>query len=107
VRISHGAEVLNTTSGTVITAWALETLQEAKGVGLPQETEVYRLSLMANPGNSGGPLFATKDQHVVGMIVETEPNIGGWPAIAVPAGYLTHLLQDHNIPLKTASTGKK
>jgi S1-C subfamily serine protease len=90
------AEALTTTTGTVATAWGTENLLIARAHQRPEKVDVYRLNLTANPGNSGGPTFASSNGAVVGMVVELfgpTRNI----AILVPSHYIAEFLTGDNI----------
>lgn len=103
------AEELTTTVGHVASAWEEENLVTAQKNGLKDVTEVYTLDLNINPGNSGGPAFNSKDQTVIGMIVETKnrPGWGGSISVAVRSRYLIDLLQQEGIPFHTSVPQKK
>jgi S1-C subfamily serine protease len=90
------AEALTTTSGSIATVWGHENLQTAKKHGSADETDVYRLDLKVNPGNSGGPVFEIRNGSVIGMIVEYQ-GLPGDIAIVVPSHYITELLQKNHI----------
>ena len=91
-----GAEALTTTIGHVATSWGKENLHAARESGISEESDVYRLDLRANFGNSGGPVFRNSDQSVIGITVEVTPGIGG-TAVVVPSRYIADLLKKNNI----------
>ncbi len=100
------AEDLTTSAGNVGTPWGKEALVTARKNGLTQEIEVYRLDLRANPGNSGGPVFAAANQSVIGIVVETQQNVGGWIAISVPSRYIEEILREKGIPFHSVLSKK-
>jgi S1-C subfamily serine protease len=91
------AEALTTASGAVATAWGMETLVNAKRHGLQDGTDIYRLDLRNNPGNSGAPVFDLSSGHLIGIAVETLMAPGGYSAIVVPSHYVTDLLEKNHI----------
>jgi S1-C subfamily serine protease len=90
---------LVTTSGTIASAWKTETLLTATGAGLLRPVDTYWADLRANPGNSGGPVFRTRDQAVVGMVVQGKGSLG----VVVPAKYVSEFLKAHGIQWSAAT----
>jgi S1-C subfamily serine protease len=89
-----GALELTTTFGHVATTWAMYKLSTADN-----ESEVLRLDLKANIGNSGGPIFDMASQNVIGLAVEQTGDANTPIIIAVPAYYVATLLKRENIPM--------
>jgi S1-C subfamily serine protease len=98
-----GALELTTTSGHVATSWAQHSLLTAKKYGILEESEVIRLDLRANPGSSGGPIFSSSNQSVIGLADEVSGLPGGWIAIAVPSVYITDLLTKNGVSWKSSA----
>src|ERR1035438_4624937 len=86
-----GALELTTTSGHVATSWAQHSLLTAKKYGILEESEVIRLDLRANPGSSGGPIFSSSNQSVIGLADEGSGLPGGWIAFSGPDRESTRL----------------
>jgi S1-C subfamily serine protease len=89
-----GALELTTTFGRVATTWAMYKLSTAD-----YESEVLRLDLKANIGNSGGPIFDMANQNVIGLAVEQSGDANTPIIIAVPAYYVATLLKRENIKM--------
>jgi S1-C subfamily serine protease len=94
-----GSQQLVTTSGHVAGAWDSENLAFARDNNLPTKTFIYKLDLRANLGNSGSPVFDSKNQTTIGIIVEIKgiPGVGDWIAIAVPSIYIRDVLRKNSI----------
>jgi S1-C subfamily serine protease len=92
-----GAHELITTSGHIASAWDREVLTFTKENLIDNPIDVYRLDLIVNPGNSGGPLFRQDTQAVIGVIVEINGAPGGWIGTAVPSKYIASFLTQHNV----------
>lgn len=98
-----GAASLVTTSGKIGSAWNSENLLIAHENGTQEVSEVFTLDLDINPGNSGGPVFRNSNQAVVGIVVETKGKL----ATAIPARYITELLDRRKIPWQSATSKPK
>jgi S1-C subfamily serine protease len=102
------AVALTTTSGAVATTWAVETLYNARHHGLPDATEVYHLDLAVNGGNSGGPVFALNNGHLIGMVLENHSASGGRAiVVVVPSHYITELLDRNHIAWHSAAAASE
>jgi S1-C subfamily serine protease len=82
---SHG---LISTSGTIASAWNTQVLLRAEAAGFPGPVGVYEVDLRMNPGNSGGPVFRSSDQAVIGVDVQTFGNLSA----IVPAKFVAAFL---------------
>lgn len=87
-----GGLELTTTFGNVATTWAMYKLSTAD-----YETEVLRLDLKANIGNSGGPIFDVASHNVIGLAVEQTGDANATIIIAVPALYVSNLLMQAHV----------
>jgi S1-C subfamily serine protease len=115
-----GESVLVTNHGTVASAWGLE-LDKRPDPATPSVTsrDVYLGDLQSNPGNSGGPVYATEDGAVIGVLVAgrlTAVDAGGAPAVIdgvalqadaglsliVPARYVCEMLDRHGVAYQSA-----
>jgi S1-C subfamily serine protease len=88
-----GSKSIITTSGHIASAWSSDTLHntfDGRAVG---ESEAYILDIRLNRGNSGGPLFSSKDQSVIGMVVAVTGTVGK----AVPSKYIVEMLNANHI----------
>jgi hypothetical protein len=95
-----GSGDLVSTSGRVASAWILRPTSLATSLGITDLTNMTEVDLRVNPGNSGGPLFRSIDNAVVGVVVEvtsSQVSTGGL-AYAVSARHLIDFLKDRNIP---------
>jgi S1-C subfamily serine protease len=92
-----GALELTTTFGRVATTWAMYKLSTAD-----YESEVLRLDLKANIGNSGGPIFDLANHNVIGMAVEQTGEATTAIIIAVPAVYVSELLMREHVLMSHA-----
>jgi len=57
----------------------------------------FQLDIMANPGNSGGPVILTKNGKTIGIIIEifTSKEAGSTSiAMAVPIDYFIEMIKD-------------
>jgi len=99
-----GQKALTTTSGFVATAWGQENLVVAGQNGISGVTNVYRLDVRANPGNSGGPVFERKAGAIIGIIVEIAQSGGGGLAIAVPSSYVADLMKANDLIWSTPNS---
>ncbi|MGA2608015.1 MAG: S1C family serine protease [Terriglobia bacterium] len=87
-----GDEALDTTTGHIATAWGEDYLAAAQN-GYSEKSEVYKLDLRVNLGNSGGPVFRNTDQSVIGIVHGISPGVSGeGTAIIVPSHYIIELL---------------
>jgi S1-C subfamily serine protease len=84
-----GTQELVTTSGHIASAWDPLVLLVAQQSGSSERTDVYKLDLLANPGNSGSPVFDVDKQAVIGAVVELRGSIG----VAVSATHIVDLLR--------------
>jgi S1-C subfamily serine protease len=94
-----GEPGLVTTSGTIASAWKTETLLAAAANGLSRSVDVYLADLGINRSKSGGPVFRSYDQAVLGMAVESEGSLG----VVVPAKYIAEFLKAHGIQWRSAA----
>jgi S1-C subfamily serine protease len=94
-----GEPGLVTTSGTIASAWKTETLPTAAADGFPHSVDVYFADVRINFGNSGGPVFRSLDQAVLGMVIGFEGNLG----IVVPAKYVSEFLTARGIQWEPAT----
>lgn len=96
-----GEPALVTTEGSIASAWSNETVLTAQNLRDATPIEVYKLNLQSTFGNSGGPIFRSSDQAVVGIIIEMSKIPGGAPT-AVPSKYITAFLTEQGVPWQTA-----
>lgn len=96
-----------TTWGHVASAWSTSVLKNEgdnetdEGRDLDAELiDVYTLDLRVDHGDSGSPVLSSKDQTVIGMIVETRGSL----AKAVPSKYIAALLDSNHIPWTYTNT---
>jgi S1-C subfamily serine protease len=88
-----GSPGLVTTSGTIASAWNSRVLVRAAAAGFSIPVEVYDVDLRMNPGNSGGPVFRSSDQAVIGLDVQTFGNL----ATIVPSKFVARFLDANKI----------
>jgi S1-C subfamily serine protease len=96
-----GEPALVTTLGSIATAWASETAITARNLGDPHPIDIYKLDLQITFGNSGGPVFRSSDQAVIGITIEMSTIPGGAPS-AVPSKYITDFLTQNGVAWQTA-----
>lgn len=103
-----GAESLETTAGRIATVWGEEDLAAVQNSN-SEKSEVYKLDLRINFGNSGGPVFRSADQAVIGIVHGVSAGISGeGTAVTVPARYVTDLLKANGRPWHSSgSVGRK
>jgi S1-C subfamily serine protease len=91
-----GEPALITNSGSIATAWALDSKLE----------DLYLGDFTANPGNSGGPVYRLSDSSVIGVCVAGKliPIQGGAGrqtaglTVMVPCAYVVALLAKNGVP---------
>jgi S1-C subfamily serine protease len=98
-----GSYGLISTPGTIASAWNSQVLLRAAAAGFSHPIEVYEVDLRENPGNSGGPVFRTADQAVIGVDVQSYGNL----AMAVPAKFVAAFLDANKISWQSADIIRK
>lgn len=68
-----GETILVTNAGIVASSWSV-TADEVPhpsfpGVMLPKMRDTYLADVQTNPGNSGGPVYSTRDGSIIGVLV--------------------------------------
>jgi S1-C subfamily serine protease len=101
-----GQESLITTAGYVATAWGSEILVTARNNGIYERSDVYRLDLRLNFGNSGGPVFRKTSQGVTALVLEMEGNPGSYIGTAIPSRYIAEMLNKRKIPWQRVQEAK-
>jgi S1-C subfamily serine protease len=84
-----GSAVLVTNAGSMATAWSSDVKELIEPSVAPlvirQQVDVYLADIVANRGNSGGPVFATETAGVIGVCV---------------AGRTTAVVDQHDRPVR-------
>ena len=108
--------MLVTNQGIIASSWALaeDTGRDPEGgsLAIPETRDTYLADVQSNPGNSGGPAYATEDGAIIGVLVAgklTSVIAGDEPAmiqgvplsadaglsLVVPARYVCEMLDRH------------
>jgi S1-C subfamily serine protease len=96
-----GESALVTTQGSIASAWSDETVLTARNLRDARSIDIYKLNLQSTFGNSGGPVFRSSDQAVIGIIIEGSSIPGGAPT-AVPSKYVTEFLTQNGVAWQRA-----
>jgi S1-C subfamily serine protease len=120
-----GEPVLVTNTGIVASSWSTVTDQvphpSIPNWTLPDIRDTYLADVQANPGNSGGPVYASRDGSIVGVLVAGRLRDllgGGQPVMAgqnpirtdaglsviVPIKYAIGMLDKHGVVWKARQT---
>jgi len=113
-----GETVLVTNTGIVASSWSV-TIDEIahpvfSDVNVPQVRDTYLADVQTNPGNSGGPVYASRDGGIIGVLVagkltdvvagEASVIVNGQPlradaglSLVVPIKYGTAMLDKHGV----------
>jgi S1-C subfamily serine protease len=113
-----GETVLLTNSGIIASSWST-TVDEMPhprmpDVTIPEIRDTYLADVKTNPGNSGGPVYSTRDGTVIGVLVAgrlTNVIAGDQPAtlndvaltadagvsVVVPTRYACEMLDRHGV----------
>jgi S1-C subfamily serine protease len=94
-----GSYGLVSTAGNIASAWNNTVLVRAAAAGFSNPVGVYEVDLKTNFGDSGGPVFRTSDQAVIGVDVQTFGSL----AIAVPAKFVSAFLDANKISWQPTS----
>ncbi|SPE33875.1 hypothetical protein SBA2_810023 [Acidobacteriia bacterium SbA2] len=101
-----GDNALNTTTGHIATAWGEENIAIVPIGGISKKSEVYKLDLRVNLGNSGGPVFLSANQTVIGIV---HGFTGGAPgegtALIVPTHYIIDILKQNGRSWRPSTSG--
>jgi S1-C subfamily serine protease len=116
--------VMVTNQGVIASSWSVEVDDiphpTLPGVTSPEIRDLYLGDVQSNPGNSGGPVYATEDGAFVGVLVAgrlTSVQTGSGPAsiagvplyhdaglsLIVPTKYVTEMLDRNGVKWDSGS----
>jgi S1-C subfamily serine protease len=100
------SDSLITTSGRVATAWSSEGVPDQNN-GI-DEVDKIKLDIRINSGNSGGPVFDSDDGSLVAIVegVQSGAVSSGGLGIAIPAKYVTELLDRQHVKWNASSVSR-
>jgi len=91
-----GSENLVTTQGSIASAWKLKVPENARERGGKEKLDMYQGDIRIDRGNSGGPVFRSKDGAVLGLAVEMQNSSSAF-AYFIPAKYITEFLDKSHV----------